>query len=97
MLIEFEGGFDPVVVFDYLVHNGTQRADGRFLTFNDHLLDDTHRDTFDRWFDPVAWWSRVPLGRWDEILFLYGVMLYEFEEWAKATHGWNGYWPPSEV
>lgn len=88
-----ESGYDPVIVFDWLATHGTSRGDGRFLTLNHRLLEDTHRDTFARWelaanTDPGF---RVPLGRWDEILLIYGVMLNEFEAWAEEVYGTTGY------
>lgn len=88
-----EGSYDPVIVFDWLDTHCTRRDDGRFIKLGRKLLEDSHRDTFDRWIqfaeeDPT--W-RVPLGRLDEILLTYGVMLYEFETWATDVYGTCGY------
>ncbi|MGZ6570498.1 MAG: hypothetical protein ACXVHB_05785 [Solirubrobacteraceae bacterium] len=90
-----ECGFDPVIVFDWLDTHCTKREDGRYLTIGRHLLDDSHRDTLDRWRDAIAVDPAfvVPLGRWDEILMHYGVMLYEFELWASELYGWDAYLP----
>lgn len=86
-------GYDPVIVFDWLDTHGTKRADGRYVTLVGKLLDDSHRDTFERWErfanDDQAW--RVPLERLDEILLTYGVMLNELETWAEDLYGWCGY------
>jgi len=86
-----EPGFDPVIVFDWLDTHCTKREDGRYVTLCGHLLDDSHRDTFDRWrlkLGEDGW--LVPLGRLDEILLTYGVMLWEFEKWAEDLYGWSG-------
>lgn len=86
-----EPGFDPVIVFDWLDTHCTQREDGRYTTMLGRLIDDSHRDTFDRWrlkADQPGW--LVPLGRLDEILLTYGVMLWEFEKWAEDLYGWSG-------
>lgn len=88
-------GYDPVIVFDWLTTHGTQRADGRYLTLGRRLVDDSHRDTFDRWRAAMDADSQfvVPLGRWDEILHCYGIMLHEFDQWAAELYGWDGYCP----
>ena len=88
-----EPGFDPLIVFDWLDSHCTRRpADGRYLTILGRTLEDTHRDTFDRWRLAMATDQRfeVPLGRWDEILMVYGIMLFEFEQWAEELYGWTG-------
>lgn len=88
-----ESGYDPIIVFDFLDTHGTKREDGRYITLNGRLLEDTHRDTFDRWRKAIHERSNfvVPLGRWDEILLIYGVMLHEYAEWAQALYGTDGY------
>lgn len=85
-------GFDPVLVFDWLDAHG-KRRDGRFVELRGRALEDTHRDTFERWEgfalrDPE--WI-VPLGRFDEILVFYGLMLYEYEQWATEIYGTSGF------
>lgn len=89
-----EAGYDPAVVFDWLDTFGTKAPSGRYTTLCGRVLEDTHRDTFDRWrewrADP-AW--RVPLVRLDEILCYYGAALWEFESYAEAAYGWNGFLP----
>jgi hypothetical protein len=87
-------GFDPLIVFDWLDEHCSKRDDGRYIALGRKLLDDSHRDTFDRWrlamdADPVGF--LVPLGRLDEILLTYGIMLWEFTGWAEELYGWDGY------
>lgn len=87
-----EPGFDPLIVFDWLDTHCTKRDDGRYITLAGKLIDDSYRDTFDRWHekmndDPSF---TVPLGRWDEILLAQGIMLWEFEDWAEKLYGWSG-------
>lgn len=90
-----ESGFDPIIVFDWLDTHCTKREDGRYLTIGRRLIEDTHRDTFDRWRDAMQQQPGfvVPLGRLDEILLCYGVMLHEFEDWARNLYGWDGFIP----
>ena len=88
-----EGGYDPVIVLDWLDTHSTKRTeDGRYWTLCGRLLDDSHRDTFARWveFQHRPGWV-VPLGRWDELLMFYGLMLGEFERWAEELYGWDAY------
>lgn len=94
-----DSGFDPLIVFDWLDEHCTKREDERYVTICGRLLDDSHRDTFDRWrasmhADPSF---VVPLGRFDEILMHYGLMLYQFELWAESLYGWDGYLPGSKA
>lgn len=91
-------GFDPDIVFAWLDAHCQQTERGRYTTIRGRVLEDTHRDTFDRWrqFRLRPGWL-VPLGRWDEILCYYGLMLWEFEAWAEDTHGWNAYLPIEEA
>lgn len=88
-----ESGYDPVIVFDWLETHCTKRSDGRYVTLSGKLLDDSHRDTFDRWkrfaADDPEW--IVPFARFTDILFEYGVEWYEFESWADDLYGTNGY------
>lgn len=93
MSVETEAGYEPAIVFGYLTQFATVRDDGRYLTFAGKLLEDTHRDTFDRWFarETGEPWPRIPLDRWDEILCNYGVALWEFEDWAEHHYGRNGF------
>ena len=88
-----EGGYDVLCVLDWLDAHGTRRSDGRYLTLNGRVLEDTHRDTFERWRKAAAGDAGylVPLGRLDEILLIYGVMLHEFDSWVSDHYGWDGY------
>lgn len=86
-------GYDPVIVFDWLETHCTHREDGRYVRMGTKVLRDSHRDTFQRWRlfaenDPTF---RVPLDRWSDILFIYGVELYEFEAWAEDVYGTDGF------
>lgn len=87
------GSYDPVIVFDWLFEHGERRADGRYIKLRGKWLEDSHRDTFERWErfarDDPHW--RVPLARFTDILFIYGVEWYEFESWAEDHYGTNGY------
>ena len=88
-----EAGYDPAVVFDWLDTHGTKTERGRYTALCGRVLEDTHRDTFDRWREwrtTVDGW-RAPLGRFDEILMFYGLNLRDFEWWAEEKYGWNGF------
>jgi len=93
-----DSGYDPVVVFDWLDTHCTKRSDGRYLTIEGQLIDDSHRDTFARWEEWMYTQESfvVPLGRLDEILYTYGIHLWELEDWAQGAHGWDGYLPGSQ-
>lgn len=88
-----EGAYDAHIVFAWLDAHCTKREDGRYTHIGRRLLEDTHRDTFDRWrlalsIDPDF---RVPLERFTDVLFVYDVEWYEFEDWATTEFGWNAY------
>ena len=90
-----EAGYDPAVVFDWLDRHASKTDRGRYTTLCGRVLEDTHRDTFDRWREwrvTVPDW-RAPLGRFDEILMFYGLALREFELWAEEHHGWDAFLP----
>lgn len=86
-------GYDPVIVFDWLETHCTRREDGRYVRVGQKVLRDTHRDTFQRWigFAKKDRQFRVPLDRWSDILFDYGIELWEFETWATEIYGTDGF------
>lgn len=88
-----EGGYDPCCVIDWLDEHATRRDDGRYLTLNGRVLEDTHRDTFARWLAAAEADAGylIPLGRLDEILLLYGVQLWELDDWITTRYGTDGY------
>lgn len=93
MSSDTESGYDAAIVFAWLNEHCTQTEEGRYTSICRRFLEETHRDTFDRWKQ----YAVVPLERWDEILCFYRLELWEFETWAEEHHGWNGYLPSSEA
>lgn len=77
-----DGGFKREAVFAWLSDNGEWGNIGNppritIRKINGRKVTEDHQDTVERWLatgrDPI------PLGRWDELLLTYGVMLWEFE------------------
>ena len=85
-----DGGYAVQIVLGFLDAHGTRRSDGRWLTLNRRTVEDSHRNTFDRWRAAPADFL-VPLGRIDEILCVYDLALWELDDWAERHHGWDGY------
>lgn len=85
-----EAGYERELAIGYLESVGTRREDGKFYDIDGVLVTDNHRQTISKWERLDV----VPLGRFDAILVAYGLMLWQYEDWAKQTHGWDGYVEP---
>lgn len=85
-----QAGYDKDIAIGYLEAVGTRRTDGKFHEINEYLVTDNHRQTISKWERLAV----IPLGRFDEILLAYGLMLWEYEDWAQGTFGDDGYVDP---
>lgn len=88
-----ESGYDAPIVFAWLNEHCNQTEQGRYTSICGRFLEETHRDTFDRWKQ----YDVIPLERFDEILCFYRLALWEYEAWSEDHYGWNSYLPSSEA
>lgn len=88
-----QAGYDKDIAIGYLEAVGTRRTDGKFHEINETLVTDNHRQTISKWERLDV----IPLGRFDEILLAYGLMLWEYEDWAMRTWLTDGYTEQQEA
>lgn len=89
--MKYEEGYEAMIVVAFIKDNATKHADGRIWELNNSRVTDSNRDTIDRWAKREG---TIPLGKLDEFLMKYGLMLFELEQYALEHYGRDGFVDP---